>query len=131
MCVCTPVQSRAGHQRGTTFTPSPCSALKHSWAPLRPLGVSGTGMCQVCQDGDQFGGLCNLPASLAPGRVTRTDRLVSASRGAGAAPPQPCAPRGSWAGWGLQGGQGCLCPPASLRLCLSPAPWSPLQWIKH
>lgn len=127
-CMCAPVQSHAGHQRGTTFTPSPCSALGHSWASLRPLEVSGAGTHQVCQDGDQAGGdsvTCQPPL---PGKGTRWDQLVGASLGARAAPPQPCAPLG-WLGATVW--QGCLCPPASLGFCLSPAPWSPLRWIKH
>lgn len=51
----------------------PAQAWGRRRAPRRPLGVPGTGMSQVRWDRDR-GGLCTLPASAAPGRVTLMGR---------------------------------------------------------
>lgn len=84
---------------------------------LRPLEVSGTGTRQVCRGGDQVGGLCNRPASQA-GSPDGTGWWVPAWL-LGQQQRSHLPHRESWAGQGLQGGQGCLCPPARLGLRLS------------
>lgn len=61
-CMCAPVQSRAGRQRGTTFTPSPCSALTQVGTPQTPGGVWDWDMPGVLAWGSSLG--VPQPASL-------------------------------------------------------------------